>query len=429
MKFFRLIGSVVMLVLGSAPAFGIGVYVDKEGDFSKQELKLPYAFWNEKFGFAAGYVYGITGYPQKQSALIGTAMVGTEGSVALYLMGRDIQVRGTKRLFLDTIASISYLGESDVYINGNPEYPDQRAGSNDSDFENFVQGEGWDNLLNLRFKYLLPIGHGKDDIISTYHLKQGMLLPEDQKKGTWNPLKSGKTFIEATPFYRHLEVTGDDIDDREIKTNGLVTALYWDNRDFPANPSSGHSLLLKMTNDFGFFDSYDSWTSVEAEFDTYISLGSSPRFRQRVLAFDFWTSNSPSWEVEVDGQISNRPPPFAGSTLGGLFRMRGYPAQRFNDKAAIYYGAELRLIPDWNPFNNWNWLQKYVGVEWIQVVPFIEIGRVAPIWELEELHSDMKTSGGVGIRLWAKGLVVRIDTAFSDEDVGVQMMVSHPFQF
>ena len=87
------------------------------------------------------------------------------------------------------------------------------------------------------------------------------------------------------------------------------------------------------------------------------------------------------------------------------------------------------MIPDWNPFNNWNWLQKYVGVEWIQVVPFIEIGRVAPIWELEELHSDMKTSGGVGIRLWAKGLVVRIDTAFSDEDVGVQMMVSHPFQF
>ena len=418
-----------MLVLVSAPAFAIGVYVDEEGDFSEKVLKLPYAFWNEKFGFAGAYVYGITGYPQKQSALIGTAMVGTEGSAALFLLGRDIQVRGTERLFFDTIGSISYLSESDVYINGNPAYPDERAGSNESDFDNFVQGEGWDNLLNIRFKYLLPTGHGKNDLISTYHLKEGMLTPEDQKKLNWNPFESGKTFVELTPFYRYLEVTGDDIDDREIKTNGLETAIYWDNRDFPANPSGGHSLLLKMTNDFGWFDSYDSWMSTELEFDKYFSFGASPRFRQRVLAFDFWTSNSPSWEVEDDGQISNRPPPFAGSTLGGLFKLRGYPAQRFNDKAAIYYGAELRLIPDWNPFNNWTWLQKYVGVQWIQFVPFFEIGRVAPSWELEELHSDMKTSAGIGIRLWAKGLVVRLDTAVSDEDVGVQMMVSHPFQF
>lgn len=36
--------------------------------------------------------------------------------------------------------------------------------------------------------------------------------------------------------------------------------------------------------------------------------------------------------------------------------------------------------------------------------------------------------GGLGVRAMAKGLVVRIDTAYSDEG-GIQMMTSQPFQF
>lgn len=46
-----------------------------------------------------------------------------------------------------------------------------------------------------------------------------------------------------------------------------------------------------------------------------------------------------------------------------------------------------------------------------------------------ESNSDMKWDVGLGIRSWAKGIVVRIDTAVSDEEIGVQMMVSQPFQF
>ena len=109
--------------------------------------------------------------------------------------------------------------------------------------------------------------------------------------------------------------------------------------------------------------------------------------------------------------------------------MRGYPAQRFNDKAAVYYAAELRLIPRWNPFKRWDWLQKYVGILWLQFVPFLEIGRVAPEWSFNRLHTDMKWNAGLGIRAWAKGIVARIDTAYSDEGFEVQMMISQPFQF
>ena len=41
----------------------------------------------------------------------------------------------------------------------------------------------------------------------------------------------------------------------------------------------------------------------------------------------------------------------------------------------------------------------------------------------------MRWDVGLGLRAWAKGLVVRVDIGISDEDFGVQMMVGHPFQF
>ena len=52
---------------------------------------------------------------------------------------------------------------------------------------------------------------------------------------------------------------------------------------------------------------------------------------------------------------------------------------------------------------------------------------MAPEYDLGELHTDMKWDAGMGFRLSAKGLVVRVDLAFSREDVGIQMMVMHPF--
>jgi outer membrane protein assembly factor BamA len=205
--------------------------------------------------------------------------------------------------------------------------------------------------------------------------------------------------------------------------------VYWDNRDFFANPSRGFSFRTKIARDFGWFDSSGSWTNVDAELDVYFPLGSTETFRQRILAFDVWTAYSPSWEVQPDGAIENRAPAYAGATLGGLWRMRGYPSQRFSDKAAVYYGLECRLTPEWNPFPKWPWLQQHVGVQWVQFVPFFELGRVSPSWNIRELHEDMKWSLGLGFRAWAKGIVARIDAAASDEEFKLQMMVSQPFQF
>jgi len=67
-------------------------------------------------------------------------------------------------------------------------------------------------------------------------------------------------------------------------------------------------------------------------------------------------------------------------------------------------------------------------IAWWQWVPFLEVGRVAPEWSLDTLHSDLKWDAGLGIRLLAKGIIVRIDTAVSEEGLGIAMMIYQPFQ-
>ena len=416
------------------PRLSVGqdIFVGPDGKFEEQTLSVPYAFYNESFGAAVAYAYGKVGYPQKQSAILGTVMAGSKGSIMGFLIGRNLRLPWSDRLFLDPIAQIGYFKDADSYSDGNPDFPDERAGSNDSDEDNYIEGDGWDNFFRLRFKYLLPIGHGKDTIINTYVIDRGLLKSGAAGGTSWNPLISGRTYFELLPFYRWQEIKGDD-EDIDVKTNGLEFSLFRDNRDFVPNPSKGSALRVDVTRDFGWLNSSDSWTVVQTEFDKYFSLGPSETFRQRVIAFDFWTAYSPTWEVEGvrDGQeiISNRPPAYAGATLGGIWRMRAFPSQRFSDKASIYYALEYRMIPKWNPFNNWPWLQKYIGIEWLQFVPFVEVGRVAPGWNVKDLHSDMKWDAGLGLRLWAKGLVARIDLVGSDEGFGVAMMVSQPFQF
>jgi hypothetical protein len=397
-------------------------------DDSLGTISIPYAFYNENFGTAVGYVHSVVGYPQKHAGLLATAMVGSNGSGMVFLYGRDIRVPGTERLLIDPIVSVGYFDDNDGYIDGNPNFPAERAGSNQSDKDNFVIGDGWDNYFRMRFKYLLPLGNGRGDLFKPVTLKDGFLASEAKSGMAWNPMTSGRTYVELTPFYRSQQIDGDNIDS-VLETNGAVLALFWDNRDFYPNPSRGNAWKVNTSKDFGWFGSSNSWTAVSSEYDQYIPLDLSPKLRQSVLALDFWTSYSPSWEETSDGSIANGPPAFSGATLGGPWRMKGYPSNRFSDKTAVYYSAELRMIPDSNPFDNWPGLQKYIGVEWVQFVPFVEVGRVASSWDVSELHSDMKVDAGMGLRVWAKGIVARLDVAVSEESVGVQMMVSQPFQF
>lgn len=421
----------IAVLLGTLLA-GAGLRAEQPTVPLGEEINLPYGFYSEHFGLAAGYVRGISGYPQPQSSLLGTVMAGTNGSVLFFGMANDLKLPVSDRLFLDAIGQFGYFKDATSYTDGNPQYVGQTAGRNDSDKDNFIEGDGFDAFFRLSFKYVLPIGEGKDEPIDFDRLEDGLpLIGDEDINRVWNPLTSGRTQLELRPFYRSQEIDSDDLN-AELRTNGLEFAVFYDNRDFARSPSQGSSIRARVSRDWGWADSSTEYKVYGLEADKYFSLGSNDTFRQRVIALDFWTVDTPTWDDfdVVDGErVYHRPPAYAGASLGGLFRMRGYPSSRFNDRAGIYYGLEARFVPKWNPFNEWAWLKEQVGVQWWQWVAFGEIGRVAPEWDLDELHSDMKTDVGLGVRLMAKGLVVRIDAAVSEEDYGIQMMVGQPFQF
>lgn len=129
----------LFVLLTGVSSFGQAIRVGPDGEFSEQTLSLPYAFYNESFGFVVGYVYGVVGRPQKQATLLATVMAGSKGSALAFLVGRDLQMPRVERLFLDPVVSVGYFKDNESYINGNPDFPDERAGSNNSDKDNFVK--------------------------------------------------------------------------------------------------------------------------------------------------------------------------------------------------------------------------------------------------------------------------------------------------
>jgi outer membrane protein assembly factor BamA len=169
---------------------------------------------------------------------------------------------------------------------------------------------------------------------------------------------------------------------------------------------------------------------VEFEASKYFDLGPTDYSRQRVLALNFWTGTSPSWDeiTDSDGNtvVVNKPPFFEGARLGGLYRMRGYPNNRFNDRSVIYTTAEYRYTLKWNPIANISWL-RWLKIDWFQLVGFVEGGRVAGEYSLSELFSDWKVDGGIGIRAMMAGAVIRVDMAGSDEGATAWVMFAQPF--
>ena len=90
-----------------------------------QVVNVPFAFYSEFFGAAAGFVTYRSGYPQPQARVLGTIMVGSKGSVMGFFMGRDIRMPGTERLFLDPWVSMGYFVDDRAYVDGNPAYPER----------------------------------------------------------------------------------------------------------------------------------------------------------------------------------------------------------------------------------------------------------------------------------------------------------------
>jgi outer membrane translocation and assembly module TamA len=92
----------------------------------------------------------------------------------------------------------------------------------------------------------------------------------------------------------------------------------------------------------------------------------------------------------------------------------------------VYYAAELRLIPRFQPLRDLPVI-RYFEIDWWQVAPFVEVGRVGPEYNSDLFTKDLKWSAGIGIRLMAFRMPVRLDMATSEEGSSIWAMFAQPF--
>ncbi|PWB67454.1 MAG: hypothetical protein C3F14_02155 [Deltaproteobacteria bacterium] len=396
------------------------------GQRHRRLLILPFPFYNETIGPGLGVGVIADGYIQPRAGLVVASLVSSS-SFLVYVKLGNLQVPVVRRLLFEPDFEFGKLRDIHTYTGtDNPGFPGERAGSNESDKNNFKTSDGDDKWVNLYTKFLLPIGQGKESILPRIRLERGLPVSDEPGSGSWNPLVSGRSWIEVTPFMRKqtLEDGG-----ASTKTAGIEAGLRYDRTDFRANPTQGSMLRGWVTRDWGALDSTAPYTVAGGEYGQYFPLGPSDRARQRVIAFDLWTVNCLTWDASsvIDGTPTfHRPPPYKGATLGGLERLRAYPAARFNDKAGILYTLEYRYILDWNPLKNVT-LNGRLQVDWFEIVGFGELGRVAPNWTVETLHKGMKADGGIGVRSLVNNVVVRVDMAAGPEGWATQMFVGQPF--
>jgi len=390
---------------------------------------LPYIFATDSLGTAIGAGGFTAGTLQPQTSLFGTAFVTSNKSALLSGAFSNYQL-GNSRFLTDTYLLLDHFTDQRFYVDLDLDPTQAKAGSNDSDKNDFVSGTSDEVTFNFTLKYPLAIGNAREDPIPVYRLDRGLLHEGPVGGKEWNPLTSGRTTLASRFFYTYRDLSdySGDEDQLEAKTNGLDFWIEYDNTDFPRNPTIGSRQQFKVSRDFGWFDSSNSWTNLELDMSKYFNLGTSSWFKQQVLAMNFWTSNTPTWETNPDNaqQVDHRPPPGYGAELGGFDRMRAYPSGRFRDKSAVYYAAELRLIPDYQPLHDVP-IIKYFEIDWWQVVPFVEAGRVGPDYNSDLFFKDLKWDAGIGIRMMAFRAVVRLDWAVSDEGSSVWAMISQPF--
>jgi len=134
--------------------------------------------------------------------MVATATVTSNNSWMDFLYSGDYQLPFADRLFFDTTLYRTNFTHNPQYVNGNPDYSDQAAGSNDSSINNRVFSHTQGQEYRFRFRYLLPIGHAKNSPIHTFRVRKGEVLEGYQAGGdSWNPLSSGRTIVQLEPYF------------------------------------------------------------------------------------------------------------------------------------------------------------------------------------------------------------------------------------
>lgn len=428
----------------SSQTMAAEIYVDRDDADRpppKNNLILPFIMSTETLDTGVGASYNI-GLFDAASGVFLAGYVTVNGSWGVIGALDQFQLAGS-RWFMDPSLVVARNTEQRFYGDLASSIGEVEGGTNDSGPDDFIQGPGWNNFVEVPFNYLIPTGDGRERIVHRYETDRGLLVEGPSGGRGWNPGRSGRSTLTITPFYQLRTIGIDDEnivqfpppfeleigDTAEHETNGIKLALEYDNRDFEINPERGSWQSVSVSRDFGWFDSFNAWTSIDADYRKYLSLGRTKTFRQRVFAFNYWTAYIPTFERTLVGDvvvIDGAPPSNKGATLGGPVRFRAYPLGRYSDAAAVYYSGEIRLIPGWDPISNWKFASK-IPWRWWQWVAFAELGRVAPTWDLRTLHEDMKWTAGASLRAMVGSRIFRFTLATSEESTQFLFLINQSF--
>lgn len=392
---------------------------DEEGELKSSTIIVPYAFATEALGFGVG-VGGSYG-PKGESYYYGTAFATDNGSSFGMLGGNNLRLPWVERLHMRPTLMVGHYTHMRIYVDGNPDFSGERAGSNESSTDNYREEDAVDVVIDLEFRYTLPWGHYHDQAVHTYITQNGILKESPGGAESINPLKSGQSTLLFQPYYRKQFT---DVEGKE--TLFFRFGYKHDNRDFIPNPHRGYLINAGISHDPDWLHDTHKWTSLDGELAGFIPLWDTSWSRQQTLALSAWAAYSPTYDSSSTAENNGVPPYFTGPTLGGFWRLRGYPSFRFHDKAALLYAAEYRVMPEWQPFGKVGVLDP-LKIRWWQIVGLVEAGRVAPSWDVETLHTDMKYDVGIGLRGMFHASVGRLDFVVSDEGFSFSAMLGQTF--
>ncbi|MGD8122924.1 BamA/TamA family outer membrane protein [Vibrio sp. TRT 2004] len=366
----------------------------------KDSAFLPFYFSTETLGHTFGVAGVAKGVGQPQAALFGMALYSEKESYVGFVSAFNYAL-ADQLLFSTQMYQAQF--------NDNPYYLGEQ-GSNDSQTGQKTITNGFEQNYQFEFKYLLPWGNVKQ------HGLMGAFQPIREVSFA-SPIESGVSSVVLTPFYSSREL---DIYNQADKASGFKFSFDWDNRDSVRNPTKGSHTSLDITAGADHWQSEDIWTKWEFQNSQYYALGPLGEwFDQQVLAFDFYTADTPSWSRV-------KPPEQDQIRLGGLYRLRGYTSGRYHGRSAVHYSAEYRVLPDWQPLDGIP-LINYYDLPWWQWVVFAEVGRVADEYDAKTLHSDMKWNLGGAVRFQVEGIVVRAEVAQGADEGTFRVMINQPF--
>ncbi|MBY6185353.1 hypothetical protein KUV89_01675 [Marinobacter hydrocarbonoclasticus] len=393
-----------LLISVGAVADDVGPEIFESGSESpaSDTVVIPIVGAMESTGLIGGTVAAITGVGQPGAQLVGFGAYSVNDSYIAFMGYYNLSIFG--RWTLDISGLQAEFMDSTFY-------PDSlAAGGLSSSLGEPLEASYLQQDAYLTLRY--PISFDEDAASRQQYLNGLPIQPQS----------IAKTTVEIEPFYRAREVRAHQAANIEGKTYGVSLILDRDTRDFWPSPSRGYHAYSKLDRDWGNQEraAYSRW---EAQYTHYLDLGGQSWSRQQTLALTGYLSDIPTWRTD---DANRQPDWFAQSVLGGSERLRGYGDDRFTDRSALYYGAEYRAIPNWQPQNRIPFFNRY-DFPWWQIALFAEVGKTANRFDFSELHRSMEWSAGFGLRFYIERMIARADFGFSNENSLFHFTVNQPF--